>query len=79
MGKSTISIAIFNSKLLVYQRVIHSSMIIFPLQVATLGLVRKLRNPAVPHTPRAQFEIFITPQLRYPLVNVYITMENHHF
>ena len=78
MGKSTISMAIFNSKMLVYQRV-HSVAPIASTKIARIHAVFngfKMSKPikAAPFLPGlAQIS-----NSSYPLVNVYITMENHH-
>ena len=66
LGKSTISMAIFNSKLLVYQRVLPK---LWP--IVSCGYYCQYMESHKSHVPNHQPDI-------YPLVNIQKTMEHHH-
>ena len=91
MGKSTISMAIFNSKLLNYQRVYYncyenhvSQLRISPIRRLFLKHWGSTRLPKVLKVilslPENRGYYGITPSSgHYPLVNIQKAMENHHF
>ena len=66
MGKSTMSMTIFNSKLLVYQRVLPK---LWP--IVSWGYYCQYMESHKSHVPNHQPDI-------YPLVNIQKTMEHHH-